>query len=95
MSAFSALRSAAYIATIASVIGVMSAPAFANDANTGSVVRELGNASISAQAFSSNAQSARTARAQVRTTSQRPAQQVRDSVVNASRPFDFGGLGHN
>jgi hypothetical protein len=95
MSAFSAFRSAAYIATIASVVGVLNTPVLANDANTASVVREIGNASRGAEAFSINAQSAQTARAQVRGGSQRPTQQVPQGVVNSSRSFDFGRFGHN
>ena len=97
MSALSAFRSVAYIATIASVVGVLSAPVFANDVNTASALRELGNASQSAEALSSNAQSGRTARAQHPGASQQSTQRGHSSenVVNSSRPFDFEKLGHN
>jgi hypothetical protein len=97
MSTRSTLLSAAYIAAIASVIGVLGAPAFANDAATGSVLRDLGNAPGTAQAFRSGDQSAAAARAQYLDGSQRSTQRVRSSdiVVNASPSFDSGRLGHN
>jgi hypothetical protein len=97
MSTLSALRSVAHIAAIASVVGVLSAPAFAGDANRASVLRELGRASEGVNAVGNNAQSDWTARAQYSGVSQRSTQRAHapDSVVNVSRSFDPGRLGHN
>ncbi len=95
MPAFSTLRSVAYTAAIASVVGFLNTSVFANDANTASVLRELGNASTSAEAFSSNAQSGVTARARHRGTSQEPTHRVLEGAVSSSRQFDDSRLGHN
>ena len=85
-------------ALIASITGVLVAPAFADDANRSAVLRGIG-ASQGTQTPGPNARSVETARAQHPSLyrGQRPAQDTRRGLrtPEVNPPFDFERLGHN
>ena len=88
MSTLSAFRSVARIATIASVVGVLSSPVFADDANRSYVLRDLGKSASGAEDLWSHAQSAQSARAQHSgAPRRRPQFQPTESGVNSPLPF--------